>query len=338
MVAPDGARPVSRAYRVVLAAAIVLGGVGTAGATDRCCPALCRDRDSVWLVSTRHLGCAGCQPHCPRLKVWHRQSGFGWTASTTESFVAADDPATITVFYVHGNRVDNASAMANGVTIYHRLARRADEETQLRFVIWSWPSDRMIGPLRDARAKAQRTDSESYYLGCLLLQLDPRLRVSLVGHSFGVRIVTGSLHLLAGGSVAGRVLPVGGGDAMARVRVVGVAGALDNDWLLPGHRHGRAVSLIDQLLVVYNPCDAVLKRYRLISQCRSHEALGYTGLVCSEYLGEGKERIEQINASPWVGKTHSIEAHSRSAVLLNEIRRVAFWRGGSERSVGDAGL
>ena len=112
----------------------------------------------------------------------------------------------------------------------------------------------------------------------------------------------------------------------APMRAVVIAAAVNSDWILPGSRHGEALALVDRMLVVYNSCDPVLKRYRLIADSRSATALGYTGLVCSDRLGEAAERIEQIDAAPWVGKTHDLDARTRSTVLMNEMACCALWQ------------
>ncbi len=314
--------------RTAIAAVIVCSGIASLeGATGHrtCCPAAVRPQDTIWLVSTRNLGCAPRRSDCPTLCVLQYDRGAGWKETSAEGLCATDSPETITTVWVHGNRVDRGHALSHGMAAYRALAARATEETQLRHVIWSWPADKVAGPVRDGRAKAQRTESESYYLGCLLSKLAPDARVSLWGHSFGVRIITGSLHLLSGGSLSCRVLPVDDVDARMPMRVVTVAAAVDNNWLLPGCRHGLAVNLVDQILIFYNPCDPVLRRYRWVARERSQNALGFTGLIGAYRLGEAATRIDQINARPWIGKTHSLVDHLRSNALMHEIGRVALW-------------
>ena len=109
------------------------------------------------------------------------------------------------------------------------------------------------------------------------------------------------------------------------MRVVAVAAAMDNHWLFPGCRHGMAVTLVDQMLISYNPCDPVLKRYRWVAESRSQNALGYTGLPCSYRLGEAASRVQQINVASWIGKTHDLDDHLRSNALVHEVGRVALW-------------
>ena len=74
---------------------------------------------------------------------------------------------------------------------------------RLRFVIWSWPSDKIKGPLNDIRTKAWRTDTDGYYLGWFLQRMHPQSDIGLIGFSYGARIVSGALHVLAGGELDG---------------------------------------------------------------------------------------------------------------------------------------
>jgi hypothetical protein len=315
-----------RTVRLALVVALFLCGPSTAWATgigQSGCGRLLRAQDTVWLVSTRHLRCVGQQDGLPLLRIWQRQAGNGWEPATADRLCARDESPSTTVVFCHGNRIDRRTAIQRGLIVYRKLAAQTTSATPLRLVIWSWPSDQIRGPIRDARVKAQRTDLEGYLLGCLLSRMEPHAPVSLIGYSFGVRIATGTLHLLAGGSVAGWVLPHPPEEKRTPLRVVAIAGAVENIWLLPCQRHGLAMDLVDRMLVMYNPCDSILKRYPLIAGSRSGHALGYSGLICAARLGEAAERVEQIRTTPWVGKNHGMAEYFRASVLMNEMGRVA---------------
>ena len=109
-----------------------------------------------------------------------------------------------TVVFIHGNRTDADEAVVKGWYAYESIqAETADRP--FRYVIWSWPAERVCRRNKvDVQLKADYSDVESYYLAKWLDRLRPGVKVSLVGHSFGPRIITGALHLLAGGEVAGR--------------------------------------------------------------------------------------------------------------------------------------
>jgi hypothetical protein len=165
------------------------------------------NRPDVWLVSTRsapHCGDLDAGLQC--LSYWHMDDSCEWSASDAGAFQAADDVATPTVVFIHGNRSDAQDAVEEGWSVYQRI-REATGGQRFRYVIWSWPADPVLHcVVNDARLKTEYCDAESYYLAQWLDRLHPGVKVSLTGHSFGPRIITGALDLLAGGNVAGRSL------------------------------------------------------------------------------------------------------------------------------------
>lgn len=285
--------------------------VSTLAASD------CRPMDQIWLVSTRHLGCPNGGP--PRLEVKHAGSWCDWRPSTLDEFLSADSPGVRTVIYVHGNRMDSSDAVERGERVYRQFTRGLGPDVPLRLVVWSWPSTLIHGPLKDVRAKAARTDSDAFYLGWFLSRLNPDTEVSLLGYSFGARVVTGALHVRAGGSSAGAALDPQDVMPRRRTRVALTAGAMDRDFVYPGNQHGLALSQVDQMLVMYNSQDRVLKRYRLIEQRDQAQALGYMGLEPSR-LGDLAQRIKRVDANCAVGARHAESAYTSSPWVGNQLR------------------
>ena len=289
---------------------------------NRCGPP--REVDDVWLINSRGLGSPSCEPaDVPNLKVRHYVPGRGWQSSTAAQFFQSDDPQAITCFYFHGYRNDPATAVRMGWSFYHATVDGLPEDRPVRFVIWSWPSTQVYRLLQDARVKAQRTDTDAYYLGWVLSKVDPDVQVSLVGWSLGARIITGAMHLLGGGELCGWVLPDRSPSATRRLRVVLMGATLHDDWLLPGRYHGQAVSQIDRMLLLNNSCDPILKRYRFISRCERPEALGYSGMACPGQLGDALQRIRQQDVCCIVGNEHDSTRYFCSAFLMATVRRYA---------------
>ena len=108
--------------------------------------------------------------------------GGHWSPSSQAAFVQSVHPQQVLCVYVHGNRMSASDAVEQGMEMYQQLACT---QTPLRFVIWSWPSDRIHGPIQDAQVKAARSEGESYYLASLLARLPSGQSVSLVGYSYG---------------------------------------------------------------------------------------------------------------------------------------------------------
>ncbi|MCO6458301.1 MAG: hypothetical protein J5I93_23590 [Pirellulaceae bacterium] len=282
----------------------------------------------MWLVSTRHLGCPGPADEPPALEVQQYLPGAGWQSSDLPALLDAQSRADRTCVYVHGNRVEWNEALSQGQGLYRRLLMADNDAPPACFVIWSWPSSQIRGQLKDVRVKAARTNSEGYYLGWLLSALDPDRPLSLIGYSFGARVITGALHLHGGGALAGRTLPSAAGGELSELtglsaRVALLAPAVHNDWLSPGHRHELAAYDMDSLLLLYNSCDQALKRYGLTEKGAHPDALGYTGLVYRTPLEP--DRITQVDACCIVGKAHDEWRYYNAPSLMRRIRAHALW-------------
>jgi hypothetical protein len=299
---------------------LVLRAPVAAAETASCCPQP-RALDQLWLVSHRGLGC-NAEQQVEHLKYWRYDREKRWVRSDLAELQDADDGTLITTIFAHGNRIDSCEAFTEGWRVYRTLARCAGERP-VRFIIWSWPSEKTCGPIEDARIKARRTDPSAYYLAWFVDQLKPQEPLSLWGHSFGARIVTGALHLLGGGKLAGRRLPERTHEKRDPIRAVLIAAALDSDWLLAGHAHGRAMSQVDHMLLVNNGCDALLMRYHLLDHRRScREALGYTGLSPGWMDSDTSSKVEQIDACCQVGRRHTLVGYLCAPGLMAQMRNV----------------
>ena len=196
-----------------------------------------RTLDEVWLVSSRGLGCPDCEPSPPAPRVWQFDlKSDQWNESSLAAFFAAQDSSKPDVFYIHGNRVESGEDREEGLAIYHQLTAGVPDRP-IRYVIYSWPSAPIHGIVEDAREKAVRTNADGYYLAWLISRIDPRVSVDLIGYSFGARVVTGALHVLAGGSLFGQMLEKPA--PKRHMQTILVAAAVNNDWLAIGRPHGQ---------------------------------------------------------------------------------------------------
>ena len=245
---------------------------------------------------TPHCGDLGAAP--PSLCYWRLDDDCQWSPADAAEFRATDDAAMPTVVFIHGNRTDADEAVDEGVV---RLRGHPGGDcwaaVPLRDLVVAGRA-RLPPHRADARLKADYSDVESYYLAQWLDQLRPGVKVSLIGHSFGPRIITGALHLLAGGEVAGRSLPPSTvaawtGGKRNPVRAVLLASAIDADWLAPGGCHGLALSLVEQMLVTCNGCDRVLRWYPRLYGRGGPQAMGFVG-PCGI---DGAENVEVVDVS-----------------------------------------
>jgi hypothetical protein len=122
------------------------------------------------------------------------------------------------------------------------------------------------------------------------------------------------MQLLAGGQVAGRTMPdetvaAWSGGKRNMVRAVLLAAAEDDDRLAVDGEGCLPLSLLDRVLVTYNPCDRVLRHYPKLDDCRcGPPALGFVGPS-----GTGNtDKIEVIDVSGSVGRHHNWRRYSSS--------------------------
>jgi hypothetical protein len=290
-------------------------------------PAVCktfrvRESDQIWLISTRHLGCNIGGKYFPQLKFSRYEKGW-WQARTETEFFAADSADLITPIYVHGNRVDASQAGSFGLSFYFELVGKFDSEPPVRFVIWSWPSDQIRGPLKDVRAKAARSDYDAWYLGHFLSRMQPDVRVGVLGYSYGARIVSGALHLVGGGSIFGHSFSP---SAHPPVRAALWAAAEHNYWYQPNQFHSQAMAAADAWFVTVNYCDPVLAHYRLLDKCNNPCAVGHSGIHGRNLLPpDVNARIEQVNVSNIVGAEHDWRQYLYSRYIQDRTRDYLLW-------------
>ncbi len=268
------------------------------------------DADRLWLINTRHLTSDACRANLDSIPLsFSRLYCDGQTRlATVDDYYGERRSDRVTIIYVHGNRMDAGEAIARGLFVYREVTRYRCDIGAIDWVIWSWPSEKAGGIVNDVREKAERTDAQGLYLASLLRQHAVRsVPTSLIGYSFGGRVITGSLHAMAGGSLGRRALPsepITG----AAFDVGLVAPAVENDWMNDHGYHGLATQNMDRLVLLYNQRDAVLKRYWIVDRIRGSVALGYSGpKTFAPRYGGTRLPVRSRDCSMTVGIRHDEE-------------------------------
>ncbi|MEX2167915.1 MAG: hypothetical protein WD851_01270 [Pirellulales bacterium] len=305
---------------LLAAALLLLCATPALGQSVDCCGL--RPQDQFVVLSSRG---AGCTTDADRLANGLRYSTLEvvdesgcrqWRRGDVSEFFSWHEPGVPTIVFFHGNQVASNEAAGEGLLVYRALVRSAADERPIRFVTWSWPSEKTGGPLRDVREKAARTCPIAWQTAWVLDQLPPDLQVSLLGYSFGARVATGAAHLLAGGELSGRMLDARVNPERPPMRAVFMAAALHAHWLCEGQCHGRAMQQIDRLFLVNNPRDPAMRFYHLSATAGKPQALGLCGPTCIDAEVAGS--IYQVNASGYVGKNHDLALYvcSRQVMAL----------------------
>lgn len=277
-----------------------------------------RPGDEMWVISTRGLGDPRCtSPQLPAVRRF--TCDRGWVESSISEMCTA--PPMPTLVYLHGNRFTYADSIVSGWTVYH-LITCGDPAQRLRMVIWSWPSEQVAGPIRDARVKNDRAYYEGYYLAQYLGCIQQSAPLSLLGYSYGARITAAALDGLQRGAVAGLRLPPSTEPLLAPARVALLAAAMENIDLSAQGRYPLAVNLMDQLLVTVNRLDPALRRYHALERNHRYErAMGSAGVAGSF----GGTQLQVVNATRTVGRSHDDDRYYASPWLAEQLRRSLIW-------------
>jgi hypothetical protein len=125
-------------------------------------------------------------------------------------------------------------------------------------------------------------------------------------------VVTGTLHLLAGGRLGELQLAERTAAVRPPIRAALLAAAVDATWIRPGGFHGRALEQVDRVLLVNNHLDPAMRFYHLAFEGHVRP-LGRSGIGAAS-VGEFADRIRSVDVAPAVGRRHALEdylAHSR---------------------------
>ena len=277
-----------------------------------------RPQDQIFLISTRNLLRQDCPTVATQL-VCKEYANFScdndcnkrvWKSTSLERILAQPDKTIPTIIFTHGYQVSEKDAPEWGLHPYRSVIQHAKTAAPVRWIIFSWPSEK-IGPiLRDIRAKGRTAERTAAHLAWLIDRFDTDTPLAVFGYSYGGRITCGALHLLGGGMLNGKTMEQRIHPNRQLLRTVLLAPAVDNDWLLPGHRYEMAISQMSRLLIVHNHCDPVLKRYHFTQRRRRHRnrpiALGKEGLANIACLGDAAKKIEQLDICCTIGHKHGM--------------------------------
>ncbi|MCE5268664.1 MAG: alpha/beta hydrolase [Planctomycetaceae bacterium] len=285
------------------------------------------ETSQVWLLSTRCVnGCDDAQTAAAQICYWQLNDDCEYHASDAAEFRRSDSPAVPTVVFIHGNNTDTDQAVTKGMYVRESIRSQACGKA-FRFVIWSWPAERqhLLRNRGNTRQRATQCDAESYYLAGWLSSFRPGVKICLMGHSFGPRIIAGALHLLAGGELACRTLQEKtvaqwSGGRRNPVRAVFMASAMDADSLSPGARNELALSLPEQVLITCNSCDRVLRWYPRLWRHHSPQAMGLIG----PYGIDTAENVEVVDVTAEVGRFHDWRGYTSASDVYCRLTHYAF--------------
>ncbi|MCC9609331.1 hypothetical protein LOC68_05755 [Blastopirellula sp. JC732] len=282
-----------------------------------CCPnyhEAIRPGDEIYLVSTRCLpGGCGYQLPVEQMSVMRYDGEAGWLQSSIEE-ATADAPVDCTSIFVHGNWMDSGWAKRRGWAMYHELTRDWTPDRHIRYIIWSWPTQRNGKALASIRVNNARADAEAYYLGWFLSQMPAGEKVSLSAFSLGASVIAGAMQLQAGGMVAGRTL-----DELSTgsYRLVFFAAATSSGAFSPYCRNGDGLARVERFVNYFNCADPALKRFWML-EGKGVKAMGYVG--AGGLSSDGRAKTTQYNVSGMMGREHDWNTYGCNRCIMTTSR------------------
>jgi hypothetical protein len=280
--------------------------------------------DEVLLISTRGIGTACDAARMDRELDCRRLTFDGdgkptWLAFDWHNLQKDENALRQTVIYVHGNRVSAGYDATEGIAVYESLINARTEGEPLRYIIWSWPASQIPGLIKDYQVKAVRTNPVAWQLAWFMDQLPAETPLALMGYSYGARAVSGSMHILGGGSIGKLKLDERAHPDRPAARVALMAAAFDADWVLPGEVHEQAITQIERMVVVTNHHDPAMKFFKLSAKIGSTDALGLKGIPQVNKLGTAAKRVQHIDVTAEVGRSHVIDDYLADTPKMNRM-------------------
>jgi len=282
--------------------------------------------DEIVLVSTRSIGTVcdserlSQELRCERMGVDTRGQST-WQAIDWRELLAAPGANRQTIIYVHGNRVGPGKDLSDGLQVYRSLKKDYQPSAPVRFVIWSWPATPIPGPVKDFRVKAAYTHRVAWQFAWFLDQMPADSRVSLVGYSYGARVVSGALQLLSGGALDELRLDASPPKERPPIRAALIAAAYDVDWVQPGKNYGLAIRQLDRLVLSTNTQDPVMRFYHLSNGRGRVHALGRSGIEHPSVFRSSARHIKEVDFTDPVGRSHGLADYLAASEKMSLVWR-----------------
>lgn len=229
-----------------------------------------------------------------------------WVRSDAETFHSSQTPEIPVVIFSPGYTSTTSDTVGVGMSLY-RICEL--HEKPFRMIFWNWPAKKEIICLRpDIRAKIPVATANGEYMSMFLRKLKPESKVSILGFSFGTRIVCDAVEFLGDDRPEGM-----------RINLVLAAAATDQQWLSARSRHKDVPRLTEKLLVLYNPNDRALHFYFGLYNGGHVEALGRFGPPIQAIQEEFRDRIEAVNVFANVGVRHRTVYHLNSKPFRDRV-------------------
>jgi esterase/lipase superfamily enzyme len=251
----------------------------------------------IWMIDTQSVSWTQASDNDFAKIEYRRLQNNRWEPSDATTFFDSQNPAVPLVIFAPGY----TSTTANTIEVGLGITRILPSDKPYRMVFWNWPAQRVIHRLRpDIRAKIPVAVANGHYLAQLLRRLKPESLVSLLGFSFGNRILGEAVANLEKNT-----------PEKLRIRMVMASPATDQHDFAEGAKYSGILELVEKTLILYNPTDFRLMFYPFLYNSEIQiNALGRYGPSAS-VRKKYQDRIEAVNVDSYIGIRH------KTLIVLN---------------------
>ena len=263
--------------------------------------------DQIWIVSSRSMG--NCEVS-DRFDVGV-YDGCKFVPSTMDQLraEAAANSHIKNVIHVHGNFTDFDWSIERGFSVYRNGISCVESRLPVRFIIWSWSSERAAIPIRDFKIKTERSVVEGHRLS----QFFQSVAVSdsiLIGYSMGAQAALTSLvdlHQIQQRPNQWRLLLI----------APALAPEFCNDQCHPAFDQ-----TISMATILTNCSDRALKNARRVYRLHRENTIDQFGLASS--LALSPEKLQVFEMSDEVGPKHMIVRYCQSQTFKNTLKNMLY--------------
>lgn len=267
----------------------------TAEAENACCPRL-RAGDEIWIVSSRCL--AKCEPiDLEKLR------GFAWTAGEwpradwhqlVTDHRASDSKRT--VVFLHGNRTDIHWSARRGLQVFDLVFGADLNRSDVRFVIWSWPTDPKHHRMREYRENSERSVWEGQILAEFLKRLGTKSSIGIIGYSFGAQAVVSASEIAC-------CEPFAENETGHQFGIVLLAPALQKPWIDVESPLAASAECVSSSIELVNSRDRALKVHRCLTKFSTGSFAWTTGV---DEFAPSSEGFPEWDIGALVGGRHDV--------------------------------
>jgi esterase/lipase superfamily enzyme len=277
------------------------------------CSAVCAF--DVWFVDTRR-----------GFEINQLDNNSKWNRSTLNEFQQSHNPNIPLVIVTHGYKMTYDEAKQFGIN-FSKLTHNFGEH---RFLFWSWDAEKEnCGIKSDAINTGKKADAESKYLTNFLKQLKPQSKVSLIGFSYGARLISAAIQNLATEQLQQLKQNTNNKNKITtnlNIRIVFLAAAVDQDQFEQNKKYGNLLQITDKLLVNINAADPALLLYPLLTGIKSPKAAGRYGINTTKIHPKLASKIKSLNVRPDIGIDHTfISSFCAFLKYKNEVKKYALF-------------